>query len=66
MKNRKMIRWFVVLIVLLLLSAVIYVSGRLGAISETAMMLILLPLMLGVICLCCVIYAEDKNAKRDR
>lgn len=51
----------------LLAAAVIYILGRLGWIPEAVMMLVLLPLMLGVICLTCLIYAEEtSNEKRDR
>ena len=58
---------FVLLVVIILISAVVYIAERMGVISETAMMLILLPLMLGTVCLTCVIFVEgSSDEKRDR
>ena len=66
MKKRKALR-IGLLIAILLVSAVIYISGRMGLIPENVMMLALLPLMLGVVCLCCVLYGEDSSdEKRNR
>ncbi len=52
---------------LLLASAGLYVAGRFGVIGEGFMMLARLPLMLGIVCLCCILYAEEtSDEKRDR
>lgn len=65
--NKRKALLIILLIVILLVSAVIYIAGRFGFIGEAAMMLTLLPLMLGVVCLCCILYAEDSSdEKRDR
>ena len=58
---------FALLIVIMLIAAIIYIAGRLGVIGEAVMMWVLLPLMLGAVCLTCVIYAEGaSDEKRDR
>ena len=55
------------LIAILLVSAAVYIGGRLGYMREGVMMLVLLPLMLGVVCLCCILYEEaSSDEKRDR
>lgn len=65
--NKRKALLIILLIVILLVSAVIYIAGRLGVIGEAVMMLTLLPLMLGVVCLCCILYAEvSSDEKRDR
>lgn len=66
MKKRRALR-IGLLIAILLVSATVYIGGRLGYMREGIMMLVLLPLMLGVVCLCCVLYGEDSSdEKRDR
>lgn len=56
MKKRKL--WLVILMAVIVLAAAgIYIAGRLGVIGEGVMMLALLPLMLGMICVACLIYA---------
>lgn len=57
MKKRRLFL-FVLLTVIMLVSAVLYLAGRLGFMSERLSMLLLLPLMLGIVVLCCMLYVE--------
>ena len=55
------------LIAIIVITAVIYLLGRLGTIAEAAAMWILLPLMLGIICISCILYSEvGSDEKRNR
>ena len=63
MKKHNM--WLIILLIaVFLIAAVIYIAGRTGFIGETAMMLILLPLMLGMIVLTCLIYFGSTGDKK--
>lgn len=66
MKRRKALR-IGLLIAILLVSAAVYIGGKTGLIPEIVMMAALLPPMLGVVCLCGILYGEDSSdEKRDR
>ena len=54
---------FGLLILAVLLAAGLYAAGRTGILNETAMMLLLLPIMLGIVCLCCLIYAYESASR---
>ena len=49
----------------MLMSAGIEIAGQKEIINHTTVMLLLLPVMLGVICLCCLIYAYECGPKGD-
>lgn len=66
MKRREILLW-ALLFAIMIISAILYILGRAGLISKPLVMLLLLPLMIGVLILSCILYAEaTTDETRDR